>query len=180
MKFLLFLMMMFFISSIALAKPSINRVTVNADSIGLYKKFEITFDVAASFSNPYNHEEISVKAVFISPSSKSYKVDGFYYQNFTVYPPNGDLIANGFPNWKIRFAPTEVGSWTYVISANDINGSFTFPSMTFNCVPSANAGFIRKANNRYLKFDNGDPYFAIGENMGWYGSKTIFDYQEWM
>ncbi len=179
-KFFALSIMFFIIANSALAKPEINRIDRNSDTIGLYQKFEVTFDVAASFSNPYNYEEISVRAIFTSPSSRSYQVDGFYFQDFTVYPPYGTLIPKGLPNWKIRFAPTEVGTWTYVISVTDSNGTFTFPSTTFECISSSNPGFVRKANDRYLKFDDGKPYFAIGENIGWYGSNTIFDYQEWM
>jgi len=85
LKFLYLSMIIFFISGMALAKSEKNLVTTNSDSVGLYEKFEVTFDFAASFFNPYNYDEIKVTAVFTSPSSKNYEVDGFYYQDFDIY-----------------------------------------------------------------------------------------------
>jgi hypothetical protein len=179
-KFVIPSIILFFISSMTSAMPKIDHVTINSDTIGLYDKFEIALDFSASFTNPYDFEQVNLQAVFISPSDKNFTVDGFYYQDFKVNNSNGTLIPSGSPNWRIRFAPTEAGTWSYVISIRDAAGTTVFPAQTFTCFSSGNHGFIRKANDRYLKFDDGKPYFAIGENIGWYGSKTIFDYQDWM
>ncbi len=42
-------------------------------------------------------------------------------------------------------------------------------------------GFLRVSpdDSRYLRFDDGTPYFAIGENLAWYGDRGTYDYDDW-
>ncbi len=174
------LLLVILLTGMAAARPVIHQVTVSSDTVGLYEKLEIVLDFAASFTNPYDFEQVNLRAEFTSPSSKHYLVDGFYYQDFKVYGTNGTLIPNGLPNWRIRFAPTEAGVWNFTIYITDVSGTINFAGPTFICIASANAGFIRRLDDRYLRFDGGKQFISIGENIGWYGSKTIFDYKDWM
>jgi hypothetical protein len=76
------------------AAPSIGSVTRSADSVGKYVKLELTVSMTASYSNPYNPSEIDMWAEFTSPTSKAWKINGFY---------DGS-------NWKVRFAANETGT----------------------------------------------------------------------
>ena len=52
---------------------------VNTTTVGLYEKFEVRINLSNShYSNPYDPEEIDVKAVFTSPTGEEWKVFGFY------------------------------------------------------------------------------------------------------
>ena len=52
------------------APPEIILIRTNADSIGLYDKFEISLNVKAEFINPFDPGEIDIAAIFISPTGK--------------------------------------------------------------------------------------------------------------
>jgi hypothetical protein len=42
-------------------------------------------------------------------------------------------------------------------------------------------GFLRPSalDPRYLRFDDGTPYFAVGENLAWYDGRGTFAYDDW-
>src|SRR3990170_3716579 len=46
--------------------------------IGLYEKFELNIDLRATFSNPFDPEEVDLWAEFTAPSGKVQKIWGFY------------------------------------------------------------------------------------------------------
>ncbi|MBM4176729.1 MAG: DUF5060 domain-containing protein [Ignavibacteria bacterium] len=163
------------------SNPIINSVLSNSDSVLLYKKFELTIDLTASFSNPYNPTELNLRADFVSPSGKTYTALGFYYQDFFRTGPPETLAVNGSPHWKIRFTPNETGPWTYTISCTDVSGSTVTQQKNFLCLASDKKGFIRLGSNKYFKFENGENFFAVGLNLGWYEyPEKTFSYQRWL
>ena len=63
----------------------------------------------------------------------------------------------------------------------DTTGWAFFPVQEFYCTASANYGFIRKSDNNYLKYESGEKFFPIGENMAWgTWNGGFFIYDEWM
>ncbi len=163
------------------AIPIIQTAIANKDTVALYSKFELTITLTASFSNPFNPNELNLRAVFTSPTGKSYTLYGFYYQDFIRTGPPETLAVNGPPIWKIRFVPNEIGTWTYTILCTDNSGTGSYPTKFFHSISSNNPGFVRRANNRYLKFDNGEQFFAIGENLAWYEyPDRTFSYNYWL
>lgn len=153
-------------------------------SVDLFGLCEISFKLPNTYSNPYDPDTISVYAVFTSPDNSSYTVNGFYYEDYTFQKHNeGYEVATHHPlsdGWRIRFTPNKVGTWTFVITATDINGNLNLPylnvSHTFSCTSVSDAdGFISKANSRFLKRDivrNGQrqfhSFFPIGPDIAWY------------
>ena len=175
-----FLLIVFVTSSIN-AAPIFNSIVTNKDTLGKYEKFEISINLTASFSNPYNKNEIFLRAVFSSPAGENFIINGFYYQDFIRTGPPENLTPNGSPFWKIRFTPTEIGNWTYQIICTDPTGTTITDLKSFLCTSSDKKGFVRVANNRYLRYDNGEQFFGIGLNMGWYDyPEKTFSYQKWI
>lgn len=160
------------------------------NSVGLFDLFEVSFTMNASYSNPYDPEVISIYGLFISPNGETYKVDAFYYEDYTFSKDEvyGYEHFEAHPNnncWKIRFTPTCVGKWKFRIVAKDGNGmTAQMPNngaknYEFTCTIVSNAeGFISKANKRFLKRDvvkNGQrqfrSFFPIGPNVAWYSCR---------
>lgn len=162
------------------AQPTLKKITANSTQIGLYERLEITIELTATFSNPYNYDQIELKGIFTSPLGRIDTVDGFYYQAYTRSGPPENLTAQNPPVWKIRFTPREIGGWSFSILCRDINGTTSSTHTNFDCISSSNPGFVRTANQNYLKTDNQQACFLIGENVGWYGSNKTYDYQNWM
>lgn len=171
-----------FITFVSLkASPIFNSIKANKDTLGRYEKFEITINLSGSFSNPFDKNQIHLRAQFTSPSGNNFEIDGFYFQDFSRTGPPETLIVKGQPHWKIRFTPTETGIWKYKILCTDQTGTTISNEFQFLCIPSNNKGFVRVANNRYLKFETDEQFFGIGLNMGWYTyPEKTFSYQKWI
>jgi len=180
--------------------PIISNVTTNVQSnVALYAKFEITFTMN-TYSNPYDPSIINSYCEFWSPTGKYYKVYAFFYSKYTKKNSSCSpyfweiLTPDGVNNWKVRFTPNEIGVWHYKIVSIDASGITTYPSaniinfhnkinihkknvtliknktLSFNCIPSPNEGFIVKANERFLKRTTGEFFFPVGENVPWYST----------
>ena len=88
------------LSAAALADPpEINRARPNSNEIGLYEKFELLIDMNATYTNPFDPDELDLSTEFTAPSGKKWNIWGFYN-------PNGWSSL-----WMVRFSPNETGTW---------------------------------------------------------------------
>ncbi len=116
--------------------------------------------------NPFDPEDISIEATFVSPTNNEKKIFGFYYQ---PHKRNGETwrIDPVKYNWRIRFAPDEIGVWKMsikIIVKDKIHQSI---GVKFHCVASEQKGIVTlKKSNRYIYLSESDqPFFTIGHNI---------------
>ncbi len=132
--------------------------SVNRDTLGLYERLEIIVDLlGASYKNPYDPDDIDVRATFMAPSGKEWSVFGFY-DNFH------------FRNeWKVRFSPNETGTWWYKLSVRDSLGSAESDSFAFEAIESDYHGWIRASikNPHYFQYDDGTSFYGVGAYYPW-------------
>ena len=128
----------------------------------VYNKFEIAFDLEGRWDNPFDPEQVKVDGKFTPPSREALVAPGFYYQEYRRTMTSGEDSYEpiGDPVWKVRFAPTEPGEYSYRI--NIVNGEqiAATDEATFTCSPdTANRGFVRisKTNPLYFEYDDGTP-----------------------
>ncbi len=131
--------------------PSILSVRANSNRIGICEKFELRIDLKAEYSNPFDPDEIDLQAEFTSPSGRKWNIWGFY---------NPSSWAS---LWMVRFSPTEKGTWQYVVSVTDSEGTGKSRAGTFTAVDSPHYGFVKIApNRRYLRYDDGTSFYGVG------------------
>ncbi len=155
--------------------------------------------------NPYADDSLLIRIDLTSPSNQIITKWGFFMREarwgadvVQGYPGSAFLEedvndVNYKYFYRLRFAPDEVSTQPWSLSINlsapntkdaatDPLLDFTFPGFTFICdAPlSANHGYVKvnANNNRYLKFDDGTPYFPIGENL-LYGYSNINSNVKW-
>lgn len=161
----------------------ITRLVPLVDTVGQYEKFEAVIEVDADFSNPYDPAEIRLDVTFTSPAGEEKTVPAFYYQDYEqdLSQSPSRLTAKDEWSWRVRFAPDVVGEWAYRVVATAANGSVESETAHFNVVASDSRGFVRidARNPNYLAFDDGTPYFAVGQNVSWYSSGGMSDYVTW-
>ncbi len=169
------------------AEPEIKEVTVNsepaasAQSIPLYEKAEIAFDVgtiAKELQFPYNASPppgitpgtgITVDAHFTPDNRQTvYTQPAFYYQDFDYEIKDGRnwiYPADRF-FWKVRFTPTQPGNWQFRLAAQDAGGIYQTEAYAFSVTPSENKGFIKvsRSDPRYFEYDNGTYFTGLGYN----------------
>ncbi len=122
-----------------------------AAQVGLYEKFELRIDLDATYTNPFDPQQIDLSAEFIAPSGKKWNVWGFYN------PSSWTSL------WMVRFSPTEKGAWRYVVTVTDSEGTAKSREGGFTAVDSPHHGFVKIApNQRYLRYDDGTSYYGVG------------------
>ena len=200
MKKYLILMLLASVFAVGHAKPNITDVSFPA-SAKQFELYEIAFQLD-NYANPYDPEIINVYAEFMGPDGKTLTVNGFYYESYTFekYQDYERASAGRDKGWRVRFTPNMSGSWSFRLHAIDKKGKTELSSIgskpfQFRCESVDNTqGFIRKANNRYLKQEvvaNGQqrfqPFYPAGPNIAWYsyvGSSSkprgIYDYESYI
>lgn len=160
------------------SQPIIQNVNLSSSTSFLkFERIEIDFEMN-NYANPYKSNEIQVYADFLSPSGISYRVLGFYYEDFLKNDFNcghsiacEELTAADQGYWRVLFTPDEVGKWSFRVSGQDNGGITHNPSngfLTFEVFESESKGFVRKSNGRYVYYDDGSFFFPVGENVSWY------------
>ncbi len=162
------------------------------DDVGLYHKFEISLELNAAITNPYDPGEAALDGEFTSPSGKILTVPGFYYRDFDfslVISELGNIREQMTPmesrSWRVRFTPSEVGIWHFALLLTHKGETVRSESRQFAVKESDKHGFLRLSprDPRYLEFDDGTPFFGVGLNMAWYEDNEdgrIADYVRWL
>ncbi len=123
-------------------------------TIPIWQRGDIVLHSEKQYDNPYT--DVDVDAVFIHESGDEIRLYGFW---------------NGGDEWRVRFAPTKTGEWTYTVYCSDpANTSLNGVAGTLTAVPNDGAteldkhGFIRVSDNgRYFVYDDGTPFYWLGD-----------------
>jgi len=173
--------------------PRLARLQQSRRTVGLYEPFELTLDFWGQYKNPYDPDDVEVTCRFDAPSGKSVTVAGFLYQGYRrakqevaktrdgrpVTEIKEVLTPEGARVWKVRFAPAELGTYTYFVDVKTRQGRSPLERGFFAAAPSDDPGFMRvsKKDPRFFEFDNGKPYFGVGHNVCWArASERTYDY----
>ncbi len=117
-----------------------------------YEKAEWDISISNVFANPYDQKEVTLDLVMTAPSG-----------NPVTLPCYFDSAGN----WKARFAPQEQGKYTYHFHMVVKGKSEQSQDGAFVSLPGKKQGFLHKNGLYTFKFDNGDLFRGIGENVGW-------------
>ena len=130
----------------------------NASSVGLYHKYEIVLDLwDAEYNNPFDPVEIDVRALFVSPTGVEWPIYAFWNN------------VEGVDEWTVRFAPNEIGTWTYTLTAEDRDGQGLSEAYSFEAVDSDRQGWIHVSENNphYFVHDAGGSFYPVGVYYPW-------------
>ncbi|MEL6867321.1 MAG: DUF5060 domain-containing protein, partial [Bacteroidota bacterium] len=160
--------------------PIIHQVIVKDSIIEQYAKWECLVELSAAYDNPYDYDQVQLVAIFNGPNGQSHTVDGFYMQDFELDTSSGAITVLGNGGFKIRFAPLQIGTWTFQIQLTDANGTVSSEVQSIACIASTNKGFARLGTTNYLELDNGEQLILVGENMAWPNNNPYIDYKNWL
>jgi len=134
--------------------PEVVSVSVGGDDVSKYESVEMTLEIDAKYSNPYDTREVEVNGVFQIPGGGQWVVPGFW---------------DGDGDWKIRFTPSKEGSWKYSIFVKDSRGTSNTYEGFLAVGPSDLHGWIIPGNSfdpsyssHYLVYHDGTPFYGVG------------------
>ncbi|MFC1735379.1 DUF5060 domain-containing protein, partial [Candidatus Hydrogenedentota bacterium] len=139
-----------FFAGMAEATLAVAKDPSSSVDIGRHDAFELTLthDDAAYRNAFWN---VLIEVTFTSPGGVDYAVEGFYYDVDT---------------WKVRFAPTALGVWTYDLTMTGNSDTYTTTG-SFNCTASTTRGHVRvhPDNPKRMIFADGSHFNPIGTNI---------------
>lgn len=140
------------------AQNRIIKTTQINPVVKTYQKAEWTIELQADFDNPYFQEDLALDMLLTSPTGKNIKLPCYYESG-----PSGKRSL-----WKARFSAQENGSYNYrfALRKNGKEVSLSKPS-SFKVSASKLKGILHKGNDWTFRFDNGDAFRGIGENICW-------------
>lgn len=136
----------------------INQVTLLTQAPTQYQKTEWDLLLSAGWKNPYLYSDIALDLIIVAPTGKKQTVPAFYV--------SGSSGSESL--WKARYTPAEVGSFQYVFVLNqkDKNPIQTEPAY-FSVKTGTAKGILHAHDNWTFRFDNGELFRGIGENICW-------------
>ena len=147
-----------------------------------WQEVEFRAKVAGTYTSPFDADQIAVDAEITPPSGRAWRIPAFFYQDFDLRAGAADhseTFTGKGTEWRARFAPEAAGKYTVRLLARDRSGSVQSPPAGFTVAAAPDHGFLRvsKSDPHYFEFQDGTPYFAVGENMV-HGS--IAEYDDWL
>lgn len=156
-RYLLFILL-FFIGFHSRASSQISQYTLLTTEPRQYEKMEWDITLICTWENPYLYPNIAVDMLFETPSGKSISLPCYYIAG-----------ASGEPShWRARFTPQEAGCYGYHIILSKANEqTHVSDTSTFSVSSTFKRGFIHRNDDWTFRFDNGERFRGIGENIGW-------------
>ncbi len=147
------------------------------ERVGRYERIELSIEVSREYENPFDPCEVKVDVLIADPQGRSHVLPAFWGQDYERQDlaQRGKAVAwcypKGIGSWKARFAPTELGTHTARAVLQDRQGETSSEQVTFESTASSCQGFLRTARDdpRFLEFFEGQPFFAIGQNLAFIG-----------
>jgi hypothetical protein len=140
-----------------------------------YVPFETRCTMDIDAGNPF---EVEAWGDLELPDAGIASVPAFWGQDFTRQLTDGgeQLTPNGDASWRVRFLAPGAGSyrwrWRY--------GTETTDWQTITVGASGSPGLLHRSSDpMQLAYDDGTPYVAIGENVGWYDTRGTYAFDDW-
>lgn len=140
--------------------------------------------VGDGIGNPFDPADAVLSCELASPSGGAQTVCGFYYQGYQRSLVGGREVLTpvGMPQWRIRFAPRDIGEWRYrVLYSRQREDPSVLASGGFTVVADPDApGFIGVDGDHFVDTALGAVYLPIGENLCWSESGGTYDFDRWI
>jgi len=164
---------------IAAGQTEITSLSQNKQTVGMYEKFELTFTLSETYSNPFDPNIVDISITITAPDTSTSVAFAFFYMDYDII--DGKYVNGHNPCWKVCFAPSQLGKYAVSqITINDKNGATSVdPQASFECVPGERKGIIRvdQRDPYCLCYADGSAYLPIGHNVAWdqavYGADAI-------
>ncbi|HPD14895.1 MAG TPA: DUF5060 domain-containing protein [Planctomycetota bacterium] len=158
------------------------KVTQNTPRLMPYQVIELTFQHEGRYTDP--NWDVTIDVALTSPSGKKPKVGGFFYGSSKPQKPvihqfkdakgreRSDAVWPCDPadTWKARYAPSEVGEWSYEWVFRNAQGQSTEGKGAFKVVkpriPPKGWVRINPANPFTFIYEDGSPFWPIGTQDG--------------
>lgn len=144
------------------AVTTFSNVTMNTTTPAMYDKFEMTFDLSATYTNPFDPDEVDVRATITTPSGEVEVVPGFYHSHTA-------------PQWAVRYAARELGEHSVMLQVTDAEGIGQSSTYTFTAGPEGETRGYMGVTGERITDSFGKQITLLGSNYSWAAPDVIME-----
>jgi len=162
------------------------RVAADRTRLPALETAELAIDLAATYDNPFDQEQIAVDADIAGPGGLRCSVPGYYTAPMRVETVAGveRVRLAGRPGFRVRFTPRAPGAYRVTVRvANRGRTARAAPLALTATAARTRDGFVGISRRalRQFAYPDGRPFVAIGENVCWANTPTpVATYSAWM
>ncbi|MCL6623842.1 MAG: hypothetical protein K6T17_04380 [Fimbriimonadales bacterium] len=122
----------------------ISDVQVSPKSPQVFEPVEISLTLRGNWGDPFDPSEVYVRARVVGTGDTYTVVQGFYYQDFErVREGEREVLrAVGAPNWRLRFAPWNTGTYGIFLYAADRSSQAEYPKIGMRVASGTLPSFV--------------------------------------
>jgi hypothetical protein len=136
------------------AIESVTRVTESPERFG---RTDFVVIARGTWDDPFRASDARLDLRLRSPSGAVVTVPGYFESG-----------ASGQESvWHVRYAASEAGTYGGVALLGTKAGNASSQPFEFTVAPSSRRGFLRADGPWVFRFDNGEAFRGIGENLCW-------------
>jgi hypothetical protein len=157
-KWILLLAALLLAAPAGYAQSVLGRVVLATADPRQYEKMEWNIAVSEQFAQPYNQRAVSLDLLLMAPDGQPVAVPGYFERN-----------EGSGSRWKVRFAPQQLGTYRGTVQLTR-RGQATPEQVSagrFVVSRGRKPGFLHKNDLYTFRFDNGQLFRGIGENVAW-------------
>ncbi len=141
----------------SLASAAIEQVTVLTARPERFGRVDFDVLLTAEWTNPFRSAEVALDLELVAPSGRRLVLPAYH-----VSGRSGELSI-----WHARFAPAETGEYRGAFVLAGPAGREASAPLAFTVAASARRGFLHPRDHWTFQYDDGTPFRALGENLGW-------------
>jgi len=138
------------------AQQPFGAITLATPTPRQYAKTEWNIAISEQYKQPYKQQEVALDLVLTAPNGQPVVVPGYFDHN------EGTSSC-----WKVRFAPRQTGTYTSHFRLTRKASTQESVPKRFVVGASQKSGFLHKNDLYTFRFDNGQLFRGIGENVAW-------------
>ena len=150
----------------------------------VYEAVDFQITAAATFENPFDSQDVSVRVTVEEPGGTTFEVPGYFsFDCERKLEGDKEVISKfGKPLWKARVSFRKPGKHSVTAIVRDRSGTSLTDAFSVDVSSGELAGFVRKSerDHRFFETSNGASFFPLGSNVCWAGSRGTFDYDTWI
>lgn len=161
------------------------RSIVGSKSAALvYEPIDFTITAAASFENPFDSQDVSVRVTVEEPGGTSFEVPGYFSIDCQRKLDNDreTVTKSGKPSWHAKISFLKEGKNLVTAVVKDRSGTSLTDTYTVEVSKGDLTGFIKKSerDHRFFETSSGSSFYPIGSNVCWAGPKGTYDFDTWL
>lgn len=133
------------------------------DRVAEYSRADFDITLKGNWENPYRQQEVTLDMMITAPDGTLLVLPCFHIEG-----ESGEES-----HWQARFTPRQCGTYTYTFIYRE-KGEVESAGCggVIRAVPSDGKGMLNLNDNWTFRFDNGELFRGIGENICWESRKS--------